>query len=117
MNTRSRHTLTLLLLCCVPQVTAAAPPAEVPFTFVFDDVNPCTGLVHTVTISGTVLVQEHGDHLVAVQKRTITTAPTGFVGHGTQTEVESEGVSLVRLLDVLTNAEGERIRARFVLLV
>ena len=28
-------------------------PDHVPFEFVFDDVNPCTGAVHTVTIAGT----------------------------------------------------------------
>lgn len=117
MKTRSGLTATLLLLCGVPLSTAAAPPAHVPFTFVFDDANPCTGLVHTVTITGTMLVQEHEDHFVAVQTRTITTTPTGFVGKGTQTEVHSDGVLMLRLLDVLTNPEGERIRARFVLLL
>jgi hypothetical protein len=38
------------------------------------------------------------------------------MGQGTQTAVESEGVFMFRLLDVLTNSAGERIRAHIVLL-
>ena len=62
---------------------AADPPTPFPFEFVFDDVNPCTGDMHTVTIAGTTSVHDHDDRVAAVSERTITTSPTGFVGHGT----------------------------------
>lgn len=39
------------LVFAVP--AAADPPTALPFEFVFDDVNPCTADIHTVTIAGT----------------------------------------------------------------
>ena len=99
-------------------VPAAADPATAfPFEFVFDDVNPCTGDVHTVTIAGTTFVHSHDGRVVAHSERTITTSPTGFVGHGTDSAVENGQVIVFRLADVLTNAGGDRFRARFVLVL
>jgi hypothetical protein len=109
-------TLTAVALAfAVP--AAADPPTEIPFEFVFDDVNPCTGDTHTVTIVGSTLVHFHGDQIVAYSQRTITTSPTGFVGHGTDTSVENGQVLMFRLADILTNPSGDRIRARFVIVV
>lgn len=99
-------------------VPAAADPATaLPFEFVFDDVNPCTGGIHTVTIAGTTFVHSHDGRTVARSERTITTSPTGFVGHGTDSSVENGQVVMFRLADVLTNAGGDRVRARFVLVL
>lgn len=96
---------------------AADAPTAFPFEFVFDDVNPCTGLTHTVTIAGTTYVHDHDGRVVARSERTITTSPTGFVGHGTDSNVLNGQVELFRLADILTNPSGDRIRARFVILV
>jgi len=103
------------LAAAVP--AAADPPTAFPFEFVFDDVNPCTGLTHTVTIAGTTLVHDHDGRIVAHSQRTITTSPTGFVGHGTDTFVGNGQIEMFRLTDILTNASGDRIRARFVIAV
>jgi len=100
------------LVFAVP--AAADPPTAFPFEFVFDDVNPCTGLIHTVTIAGTTFVHDHDGRIVAYSERTITTSPTGFVGHGRDSGVENGQVVVFRLADILTNASGDRIRARFV---
>jgi hypothetical protein len=94
---------------------AADPPTEIPFEFVFDDVNPCTGDIHTVTIAGTTSLHEHDGRIVSQSERTITTSPTGFVGHGTDSYVLNGQVEMFRLTDVLTNPSGDRIRARFVI--
>jgi hypothetical protein len=96
---------------------AADPPAAIPFEFVFDDVNPCTGGMHTVTIAGTTYVHDHNGRIVARSDRTITTSPTSFVGHGTDTNVVNGQVDMFRLTDILTSASGDRIRAHFVLVV
>jgi hypothetical protein len=80
-------------------------------------VNPCTGADHTVTISGTVFVHFHDGQVVAHAERTITTEPTAFTGHGTDTFVDNGEIILIRLTDILTNPSGERIQARFVLVV
>jgi hypothetical protein len=96
---------------------AADPPTTFPFEFVFDDVNPCTGLTHTVTISGATFVHDHDGRVVAISERTITTSPTGFVGHGTDSYVLNAQVEMFRLTDILTNPSGDRIRARFVIVV
>jgi hypothetical protein len=103
------------LVFAVP--AAADPLTAFPFEFVFDDVNPCTGLIHTVTITGTTSVHDHDGRIVAHSERTITTSPTGFVGHGTDSYVLNGQVEMFRLGDILTNPSGDRIRARFVIVV
>jgi hypothetical protein len=96
---------------------AADPPTAIPFEFVFDDVNPCTGDIHTVTISGTTYVHEHDGRIIAQSERTITTSPTGFVGHGTDSYVLNGQVEMFRLTDIATNPSGDRFRARFMFVV
>jgi hypothetical protein len=96
---------------------AADPPTAFPFEFVFDDVNPCTGLIHTVTIAGTTRVHDHDGRVVAHSERTITTSPTGFVGRGTDSYVLNGQIEMFRLTDILTSPSGDRIRAHFVMVV
>ena len=109
-------TLTMVALAfAVP--AAADPPTAFPFEFVFEDVNPCTGDIHTVTIAGTTLVHDHDGRIVAYSQRTITTSPTGFIGHGTDSYVLNGQVEVFRLIDILTNPSGDRIRARSVIVV
>jgi hypothetical protein len=96
---------------------AADSPTAIPFEFVFDDVNPCTGDIHTVTIAGTTYVHEHDGRIVARTERTITTSPTGFVGNGTDSYVLNGQVEMFRLTDIATNPSGDRFRAQFVIVV
>jgi ABC-type phosphate transport system substrate-binding protein len=96
---------------------AANPPTAISWTFTFDDVNPCTGDMHTITIDGTTFVYEQDGSVVARSERTITTNPTGFVGHGTDTDVLNSQVEMVRTADLLTNSAGQRIMVRGVLVV
>ncbi len=103
----------VLLALAVP--AAADRPVAIPFEITFDDVNPCTGLVHTVTIKGTTYLHSHDGRVVAVSERTITTSPTGFVGHGRDATVVNDNIAMSRLADILTSENtGDRIRARFV---
>ena len=107
-------TLTMVSLAfAVP--AAADAPTEIPFEFVFDDVNPCTGDIHTVTIAGTTSVHDHDGRIVAYSKRTITTSPTGFVGRGTDTYVLNGQVEMFNQADILTSPSGDRMRAQFVI--
>ena len=92
---------------------AADPPTQFPILDVFPDVNPCTGTPMTVTFVGTAYVHFHGDRVVARAQRTITTSD-GFVGHGTDNFVDNGQVIMNRLTDIMTNAAGDRFRARFV---
>jgi hypothetical protein len=64
-----------------------------------------------VTFVGTVSVHEHGSRVVAIAHRTITTSD-GFVGHGTDSFVENGQVLMSRITDIMTNATGDRFRAR-----
>ena len=110
--------VTLAVVALALAVPAAADqPTEIPFEFVFDDVNPCTGDMHTVTIAATTSVHDHDGRIVAYSERTITTSPTGFVGHGTDTYVLNSEVEMFRLADIATNPSGDRFRARFVIVV
>lgn len=97
--------------------TSADEPTAFPFEVVFDDVNPCTGKVHTVTIAGTSFVHSHDGRTVVHSVRTISTSPTGFTGHGADSFVANGQIEMFRLADILTNATGDRIRARFVLVL
>ena len=95
---------------------AADPPTAFPFEDVFPDVNPCTGDIMTVTIAGTAFVHFHGTRIVGHSERTITTSD-GFVGHGTDTFVDNGQVFMFRQTDIMTNASGDRFRARGVFVV
>ena len=92
---------------------AADPPTAFPFEFSFEDVNPCSGDTMTVTIFGTVFVHAHDSRSVVRLDRTITTSD-GFVGRGTETQVDNGQVFVARLTDILTNDAGDRFRARSV---
>lgn len=93
---------------------AADAPTAMPFEVTFPDVNPCTGLMHTVTIAGTEFVHSHDGRIVVHSTRTITTAPTGFVGHGAGAFLDNGQVFKFTSTDILTNPAGDRIRARTV---
>ncbi len=87
-----------------------------PFAFVFDDLNPCSGEVHTVTITDTSWVHEHKGKTIFRSERTITTR-TGFEGRGTDLFVDNGQVMRFVRNDMLTHESGERIKAHFGLVV
>jgi hypothetical protein len=108
----------LAFLSCVVALAVVAPaagdrPTAFPFEDVFEDVNPCTGLSMTVTFSGTEYIHFHDSRVVGRGDRTITTSD-GFVGRGTHSFVDNGRVLVFRLTDILSNAAGDRIRARSV---
>ena len=82
----------------------------------FPDVNPCTGNPMTVTFVGTGFVHFHDSRVVVRAERTITTSD-GFVGHGTDSSVDNGQVFVFRQTDMMTNASGDRFRARNVFVV
>ena len=100
-----------LLALAFAAPAAADRPTEFPILDVFPDVNPCTGNPMTVTFVGTVLVHFHDSGVVAIAHRTITTSD-GFSGHGTDSFVDNGQVLMARITDILTNASGDRFRAR-----
>ena len=108
-----RLVVALLSVVALAFVAPAAADAPTPFTFtdVFPDVNPCTGTEMTVTIVENGFVHEHGSRVVVYAERTITTSD-GFVGRGTDTFVDNDQIIVFTLNDMLSNASGDRIRAR-----
>jgi hypothetical protein len=104
----------LSVACLAFAVPAAAnPPVEEPILDVFPDINPCSGEEMTVTFVGSVRVHEHGNRVIAIAQRTITTSD-GFEGHGVDSFVDNGQVLKSTLTDILTNeATGQRFRARF----
>jgi hypothetical protein len=94
---------------------AASAPVIIPFEVVFDDLNPCSGAIHTVTIRGTERVHQHNHNTVAHGERTITTS-SGFVGRGTHTVVVTGKMFKLTLNDMLRHPSGARIRAHAVLI-
>jgi hypothetical protein len=109
--------LSVIPLMVVAPAAAADPPTQFLETVTFMDVNPCTGLDHTVTIAATVSVHNHDERVVAHAKRTITTDPTGFVGRGTDSFVDNGQIAKFTHTDILSNPAGDRIRARNVFVI
>ena len=108
--------ISIALSLTAPTSVAASAPVIVPFFDQFVDLNPCSGLQHTVTITGTALIEAtHGARVVHVQ-RTVTTS-SGFEGRGAQTIVDNGNIVKVTLADLLSNESGDRIRAQVVILI
>jgi len=89
---------------------SADPPTVLHFQDTFVDVNPCTGLPHTVTIDVTLYfvspVLNRGTHEI--------TTSSGFVGRGVDTEVGSND-EMFLLNDTPVNAEPrQRVHAQFI---
>ena len=95
------------------RVEAASAPIEVPVFIQFDFLNPCSGLIHTVTFTGTARIHEHDGQVVVQTQRTITTSD-GFQGRGTDTFVDNGKIQRFTLNDMLSHESGARIRAHFV---
>jgi hypothetical protein len=103
--------LGLFALAVFAAPAAADRPTEFPILDVFQDVNPCTGNIMTVTFVGTAFVHEHGSRIVVNAERTITTSD-GFSGHGRDTFVDNGQVLMFRQTDVMANSSGDRFLAQ-----
>lgn len=98
-------------------VDAPGAPTAVPIFFQFEGRNPCSGLPHTVTFTGTAWIHElPGGQVVVHFQRTITTS-SGFEGRGTATNVVNGNILKSTLNDMLTHPSGDRIRAHLVLVI
>jgi hypothetical protein len=94
----------------------ASAPVQDQFVISFDDVNPCSGLNHTVTFHGTRWVHEREGRVVVRVKRRITTS-SGFVGRGQDTFVANGNIEKVTANDMLSNGSGDRIRAHIAIVL
>jgi hypothetical protein len=97
-------------------VRATGAPTEVPIFIQFEFGNPCTGLVHTITVTGTARIHEHDGRVVVHEQHTLTTSD-GFQGRGTATIVDNGNIQALTLNDMLTNDSGDRIRAHLLLVL
>ena len=106
--------LTVLLSLVFAALTGARaatadPPVVRSFQDVFVDINPCTGLEHTVTIDVTAYStgpgQGHATHSISTS--------SGFVGRGHETGVFHDSTFLAN--DMLVNdGTGDRIHAQLI---
>jgi hypothetical protein len=100
----------------VPTADADAPSQSEPMVDVFDDVNPCTGLVHTVTFTTIISEHSHDGREVAHGRTTISTS-SGYSGKGSFTYVNNGQTEIFRLNHMLSNDAGDRIRPHTVFVV
>jgi len=105
-----------LLLSATAPAGAEAPTQVGPIEEPFADVNPCTGLDQTGTLSVTFYVHAQDGRTVARGRRTLSTS-SGFAGTGTSSYVLNGEVEMFRFTDLLRNDAGDRIRARSVVVV
>lgn len=101
-----------LALAVFPAAATGDPPASFPFQDSFVDVSPCTGLDHTLTITGTFYVYERGVHGLSHRLPHTITTSDGFNGAGIEVSVDHDSVFVIR--DVLTNDEGQKMFAHLV---
>jgi hypothetical protein len=106
----------LLLLLALTLTFAATAAADAPTPFPlhdhFVDVDPCTGLEHTVDVTGTFFRHNHANGNTYHADATITTS-SGYVGHGVEVSVDHERILVLNHL--LAQPNGNRIRAKIVL--
>ena len=110
MARRSKKSLlpALGLLAAFVAVTspaAAAGPVAHPFNESFVDVNPCTGELHGVTVTGTFYEFERANGISYRIDRVVSTS-SGFSGGGTEVGIHER---IFRITDRLTNAVGDMI--------
>lgn len=96
------------------QATTANAPVEFPFFDQFVDTDFCSGLEHTITVTGTVRAHYNRNNTVLRIERHITTS-SGYEGRGGTTTVENGNVNKFTLNDILTHPSGDRIRAHAVI--
>jgi hypothetical protein len=113
-----KRLLTMAAAALVASVLAAPTLANAPTvtetTFTFDDVDPCTGAIHTVTFQTTERRHEHDGRVVVHFADTITTT-AGYVGRGIVAEVGNGQVFKFVLRHMLGNPNGNRIQVRVTL--
>ena len=97
----------------VDGVKVASAPTAVPIFEEFLDLNPCSRLDHTVTITGTAWIHDHHGRQVIRFDRTSSTS-SGFHGRGTVTFVSNGNIEKISLNDMLIDESGARIRPHFI---
>ena len=102
--------LALALVLAAP--AAADAPIALPLHDLFVDVDPCTGLEHTVEVTGTFYRHSHANGNTYHADATITTS-SGYLGHGVEVSVDHERILILN--HMLTNPNGNRIRAKIVI--
>jgi hypothetical protein len=95
---------------------AAGAPVEETASGIFDDVNPCTGLIHTVVVTGTRWLHQDNGRVIVRIKTSVTTS-SGFVGHGTDTAVLNENIDKLSVNEIWRHESGDRIRAHLILII
>ena len=77
--------ITSAALVLGPVMTSlAGPPVRETHEIQFDDIDPCSGTVHTVTILFQDLIRDINGRTVDTSHTTVSTSPTGYIGHGDQ---------------------------------
>ena len=102
----SIFTLTALMA----PIAWAKPPINVPIFEVFDDVNPCTGEIMTLTFTGVARIIENQDNSILVGRGTVETSD-GFSGSfNRQFVINGDRVFHLRFHDMEASDEtGQRI--------
>jgi hypothetical protein len=113
--------LLMVAVASVAAVALAAPisadaPTAIPISVTFDDVDPCTGEIHTVSFDGVAYRHEHDGRVVAHSDLVITTT-SGYVGHGVEEEIVNGQMFQIVARHMLVNPNGNRVQARVLLQV
>ena len=99
-----------LFLATTGAQAGGGAPIFVPILDVFDDINPCTDAVITLTFAGTARIQEFDDYFIFVGKGTVETSD-GYSGRfNRQFVFQGDQVAVLRFHDMEVSDEtGQRV--------
>ncbi len=95
-------------------VGTAAADAPEPFTveFSFEDVNPCTGEPHVITIELVIRERVHKNNFVATVRASGSTSDGYTMVSGSETVVETKKGVNARFMDRWVGEDGSKFQAR-----
>jgi len=102
-------TLNALVVQVLVVASFAAGPVRETHEIQFQDTDPCSGTVHTVTIDFQDLIRNIDGRTVDTSHTTVSTSPTGYTGHGFQNFVVNNQMNNYITHVVLTNDAGNQI--------
>ena len=95
------------------EFVASARPLEFTSEQVLVGPDPCSGVEHALTITWICRQQQQANGAEVLNcRREIVTDPTGYVGHGTITQVVNAQILNLRFRDILKNDAGDRMQGR-----
>jgi hypothetical protein len=105
-------TSAVLFTALVAMPAAADPPVESTDSVMFPDVNPCSGLIHQVTIDFEIRLHQHQNRVVVHIGRTGSTDSGYRMDHGVLNAQNNGNVAKQTFSDIWSRDDGSKFKAQ-----